>query len=365
MFTDGQCDNMNEVLDLCRCLPLSTRIVAFGLGLSPNRSLFKSLSQITHGQYVYLQSNKNMNDDLYKQLENIRRQIITNIRIEWNFNVDVLTVPDKIRTSYVNDRFIVYALANNDELPFTCHSSMSIRTDQSFEHVSMVNVEYSSNSHPIIARLAARALIKTFEQQLNNININEQANSWQTIHQSIIRLSFRYRIPSLYTTFIGIERSHTCQQHDRIERSIPIDIPSSYQQWRPTSLHVRMIRSIDSSLDRIGHDEMIVRRMIDRQTSAGHWTWQSSQTLINEHVRDIHGRLPTSFVEYMTNEIIPTVTVVVIFETKFPHKRCLWELAADRARQHLIYAFNNNWRTFVSVFNEIRTIVEQETFSTI
>ncbi|CAF1139690.1 unnamed protein product [Rotaria sp. Silwood1] len=130
LLTDGEISNVNEVLDLCRSMATSTRIFSFGLGHSPSRSLVKGLARATNGRFVFIPPNSNVDVHIGKQLQKALQSCITNIQVEWKLGTTVMTAPTNIPPVYVNDRLIVYALANDPMFVFNDKSSVELRNDQ-------------------------------------------------------------------------------------------------------------------------------------------------------------------------------------------------------------------------------------------
>ncbi|CAF5012379.1 unnamed protein product [Rotaria sp. Silwood1] len=108
----------------------STRIFSFGLGHSPSRSLVKGLARATNGRFVFIPPNSNVDVHIGKQLQKALQSCITNIQVEWKLGTTVMTAPTNIPPVYVNDRLIVYALANDPMFVFNDKSSVELRNDQ-------------------------------------------------------------------------------------------------------------------------------------------------------------------------------------------------------------------------------------------
>lgn len=194
----------------------STRIFSFGLGASPSRSLIKGLARATHGRFVFIPPNTNIDGYVEEQLQHAIRQCITNIHVQWNLGVPIEHIPNQLSSAYVNDRLIIYALTNNENIELNDKSSIEIRTDQSYYRLGITKSDRITNNTKMIARLAAKALIIELEHcklsrkaskhvRFGNIGLSasdhEILPTKDDIKQRIIDLSLKYNILSPYTTF--------------------------------------------------------------------------------------------------------------------------------------------------------------------
>jgi hypothetical protein len=244
-MTDGEISNVDQVLDLCRSMSTSTRIFSFGLGRSPSRSLIKGLARATNGRFVFIPPDTNVDVYVGEQLEKALQSSITNIQVKWNLGRNVTKVPTKTPPVYVNDRLIVYALANDDNEShvFYHNSSVELYNDQHRIGEAKVTRILNVSDNGTIGRLAAKALILELQHSklslLNNKSGSRQARFEEQAEQEreklmndekeerkkrIIELSLKYNILSPYTAFVGIEKRVNGNNADMILREVPIEI---------------------------------------------------------------------------------------------------------------------------------------------
>ncbi|CAF3697567.1 unnamed protein product [Adineta steineri] len=446
LLTDGEVSNVSEVLELCRSMASSTRIFSFGLGATPSRSLVKGLARATNGRFVFIPPNTNIDIYIEEQLRKAIRRCITNIRVDWNLGVNVENVPNELPPAYIDDRLIIYALTNNQTIPFNHRSSIEIRTDQSYYRLGITDSDRITNNNKMIERLAAKALILQlehckisrttqkkvrFEDIADNDSLkNEISQSKQHRKQRIIDLSLRYNILSPYTVFIGIEKSLTDKHINRILREVPIQIVADDQpiqstetvlsssrksvdgtkattftnqqsvdkpvhiertredvllsrhsiknnNWQSNSpkhvpLHYHTSTPVKSSVTTqnnystsavdhdenhsVTHDKNIVYYLIHRQGDDGLWHFVSPRKTIKE----LTGKSLSVFQSSETSEntkILVAAIIIVLLETKFIALQSMWIQTVEKARQSLIYYFNNNWQKLIVLFRNIRMIL--------
>lgn len=344
LLTDGEISNVSDVLEFCHSLGSSTRIFSFGLGISPCRSLIKGLAKITNGRYVFIPPNTNINIHVKEQLEKSIRRDITDIRIQWNLGIDVENIPNQLPSAYMNDRLIIYALANKQSIPFNHKSSIEIRTDQSYYHLDITDSDRLFNNNQMIARLAAKALI---------IQLEHSKLPRKDIKQRIIDLSLQYHILSPYTSFIGIEKHVNVNNIHEIPTNLNSYVNGAcYYRNRDSFKHAHL--RARSSID----DILIVYYLINKQTVDGLWNFKSNRKVI----KNLTGKSLSVFQLSQTHnnsQILITAIIIILLEVKFLTLQILWDNAVKKARQCLIRLLNNDWKKLVSLFRDIRIMLNE------
>jgi len=394
----------------------STQIFSFGLGASPSRSLVKGLARTTNGRFVFIPPNSNIDVYVGEQLQKAIRRCITNVHIEWNLGITIENVPKQLPPAYMNDRLIIYALTNNQTIPFNHKSSIEIRTDQSCYRLDITDSDRITNNNEMIARLAAKALIFELEHsqiprkgpkqvRFEHIDVysrdNETIQSNQDIKQRIIDLSLRYNILSAYTAFVGIEKGIDDRNIDMVLREVPIYVERGRQNLSPSrhratnnnnnrqrdsfehvqshydgstpkglsaTIDIRFSNLVNQSKPQKHHirkeedeiysmdDKEIVRYLINKQTIDSLWNFASNRKTI----KDLTGKSLAVFQSSDTHDntqILVTVIVMILLETKFMALRFMWEEYTEKARQRLIHLLNYDWKKFILLFRNIRIIL--------
>lgn len=253
---------------------------------------------------------------LRPQWKKICQRSIRNIQIEWNFPISMQSIPKRIPLSSVNDRLLIYGLTIDEKIRSTHQGSLTIRNDQSYYRLDFSEADRTMNSHSIIKRLACQALIDELEDELV-FSSNENRSK---IEEKLVEISLKYEI---------------------------------FNQW--TKKHRQ---NKQNENDQCQTDEDIVRSILKEQNSAGLWDFPSMWKMIEKlSGKSLH--VFQSSAKHRSTEILLSIIIIVLLESKFSHLRLQWDLAADRARRCLIYLMENNWKTFVHLFKEIRDIIEE------
>ncbi|CAF3153893.1 unnamed protein product [Rotaria sp. Silwood2] len=199
----------------------SARIFSFGLGYSPSRALVKGLARTTNGRFVFIPSNSSVDVYVGEQLQRTLQPAITNVEVEWKFGIPVTNVPTKPPPVYANDRFIVYALANDSGTTFNDDASVELHVNR--YRLSVIKASFVSNTknNGTIARLAVKALI--LELQHAKIPSNNIRGSLQTRLQNQTESSTSST--TITTTTAAADKNQITKQH-----SFHVIIKSAYRK---------------------------------------------------------------------------------------------------------------------------------------
>ena len=237
----------------------SARIFSFGLGQSPSRSLVKGLARATNGRFVFIPPNSSVDTHVGEQLQKALQSCITNVKIKWNINNSVMSVPTQPPPVYANDRLIFYALSDDSTSVFAHDSTVELYADQQrIGEAKITQVPHISNDGTI-ARLAAKALI--LELQHSKLPPKNTAGSLQTRFQEqtqpttapitdekdatkkrIIELSLKYKVLSPHTAFVGVEKRPDGSNANMVLREVPIQISADDQHLQPSHFMANFAR---------------------------------------------------------------------------------------------------------------------------
>ncbi|CAF1362603.1 unnamed protein product [Adineta ricciae] len=266
LLTDGEISDVDQVVDLCRTMATSTRIFSFGLGSSPSRSLVKGLARATNGRFVFIPPNTSVDIHVGEQLQKALQPCITDVQVKWHLDTAtaITTVPTKTPPVYINDRLIVYALADNASIRFDHNARVELISAQHRIGEAKVTRIPNVSNNETIARLAAKALILELQhqklpsskQKLNTgslqarfqksvaSNSSDDETTKELTKKRIIELSLRYNILSPHTAFIGVEKRVNASNVDMVLREVPIQIATDDQHLY-THSNALMLNALD------------------------------------------------------------------------------------------------------------------------
>ncbi|CAF0855018.1 unnamed protein product [Adineta steineri] len=86
LLTDGEIDDVDEVLRLCYSMSSTTRIFSFGLGSAPSRALVKGLARVTNGSFLFIPPNTHVDTAVARQLDKALQPCLVNLKIQCHFD---------------------------------------------------------------------------------------------------------------------------------------------------------------------------------------------------------------------------------------------------------------------------------------
>jgi hypothetical protein len=137
ILTDGEIEDVNQVLRLCHSMSNTTRIFSFGLGSSPSRALVKGLARVTNGSYVFIPPNTHVDIAVAQQLDKALEPCLVNIKIQCHFNNDELKdyriSPKILPPIHAKQRLNVYLMMPKN-IEGTLQGSIEFLTDKVNNH---------------------------------------------------------------------------------------------------------------------------------------------------------------------------------------------------------------------------------------
>lgn len=418
LLTDGEISNVDQVIDLCRGISTSTRIFSFGLGHSPSRSLVKGLARATNGRFVFIPPNSSVDIYVGEQLQKALQHCITNVQIKWNLNTVVTSVPRKTPPVYVNDRLLVYALADNITSTMDQNASVKFYVDQNQLGEATVNRIPNVSVNGTIARLAAKALILELQhaktpsknttgslqsrfEQVQQSSAASTSDEKDLRKKQTIELSLKYNILSPYTAFVGIEKRENENNAGMVLREVPIQISADDQHlstrqpivrlacssFVPRSMHKFDRRHVPSSACRLNESfitnancsysvpeiAMARKRQVliqneSRQDDIKLGQDEPSQVRYfidaqkfdglwdfdSQTIEQLSGQSLKKFSSSYDHQILISAIVVVLLETRYSSLSSLWYGVVQKARNRLMELLNNNNNQLESLLEHVR-----------
>ena len=240
----------------------STRIFSFGLGHSPSRSLVKGLARATNGRFVFVAPNTKVDIHVAVQLQKALQPSITGVQVKWNLGTSVTSAPTKLPPVYVNDRLIVYALADDPTVAFDPQSTVELFTEKVQIAEARVRHEPDVASDGTIGRLAAKALILELQHSklpqatgFGSLQGRFQTHTEPTTvdekeitKRLIVELSLKHNILSPHTAFVGIERRKDGNNAVMVLREVPREVAVAPTKAVPGRFAPRMVPMCDYRL---------------------------------------------------------------------------------------------------------------------
>ncbi|CAF1223287.1 unnamed protein product [Didymodactylos carnosus] len=227
LLTDGEIENVSEVLGLCRKMSLTTRIFSFGLGSAPSRSLVKGLAKATNGSALFIPPKTHVDLAVAKRMEKVLEPCLVNTKIKCHLDSlkenDFQISPKQLPPIYANDRLNLFLLMKQPMTkPLNGAFEFYSDKDALIERITFTNVQPSPDSMTV-TRLAAKSYINDYNHSNGELKSLQKDNT-----QIVIDISLKYSVLSPFTGFVAVEhRTGATAAEDNsnmVLREVPIEI---------------------------------------------------------------------------------------------------------------------------------------------
>uniref|UniRef100_A0A2K5MH55 Poly [ADP-ribose] polymerase n=1 Tax=Cercocebus atys TaxID=9531 RepID=A0A2K5MH55_CERAT len=219
LVSDGHLQDESLTLQLVKRSRPHTRLFACGIGPTANRHILRILSQCGAGVFEYF--NAKSKHSWRKQIEDQMTRLCSpschSVSVKWQqLNPDApeaLQAPAQVPSLFRNDRLLVYGFIPH------CTQATLCALIQEKEFCTMVSTtELQKTTGTMIHKLAARALIRDYEDGILHENETSHEMKKQTLKSLIIKLSKENSLITQFTSFVAVEK------RDENESPFP-DIP--------------------------------------------------------------------------------------------------------------------------------------------
>nr|XP_054384656.1 protein mono-ADP-ribosyltransferase PARP4 isoform X5 [Pongo abelii] len=219
LVSDGHLQDESLTLQLVKRSRPHTRLFACGIGSTANRHILRILSQCGAGVFEYF--NAKSKHSWRKQIEDQMTRLCSpschSVSVKWQqLNPDgpeALQAPAQVPSLFRNDRLLVYGFIPH------CTQATLCALIQEKEFCTMVSTtELQKTTGTMIHKLAARALIRDYEDGILHENETSHEMKKQTLKSLIIKLSKENSLITQFTSFVAVEK------RDENESPFP-DIP--------------------------------------------------------------------------------------------------------------------------------------------
>ncbi|XP_063114500.1 protein mono-ADP-ribosyltransferase PARP4 isoform X2 [Cavia porcellus] len=206
IISDGHLQNEGLTLKLVKRNVLHTRLFTCGVSPTANHHILRNLSQCGAGAFEYfnLKSKHSWKKQIEDQMNRLRSPGCHFVSIKWQqFSADAqqpLQAPAQVQSLFHNDRLLVYGLNSH------CTQASLCALIQEKEFCSMVSTtELQKTTGTMIHKLAARALIRDFEDGILHEDEAKHEMKKQIMKSLIIKLSKENCLMTQFTSFVAVE----------------------------------------------------------------------------------------------------------------------------------------------------------------
>ncbi|XP_036108057.1 protein mono-ADP-ribosyltransferase PARP4 [Molossus molossus] len=207
LVSDGHLREEGLTLQLVRRHVGHTRLFCCGVGSTANRHILRMLSQCGAGLFEYFNSKSkhSWKKQIEDQMTRARSPSCHSISVKWQQlspgAPEPLQAPAQVQALFHNDRLLVYGF-----IPHCTQATLCALIHEKEFSTMVSTTELQKTTGIMIHRLAARALIRDYEDGILHENATHHEMKKQILKSLIIQLSKENSLISQFTSFVAIEK---------------------------------------------------------------------------------------------------------------------------------------------------------------
>uniref|UniRef100_A0A8D1EZ64 Poly [ADP-ribose] polymerase n=1 Tax=Sus scrofa TaxID=9823 RepID=A0A8D1EZ64_PIG len=207
LISDGHLQHESLTLQLVKRNAQHTRLFSCGVGSTANRHILRTLSQYGAGVFEYFNSKSKhgWKKQIEDQMARLRSPSCHAVSIKWQqLSTGApapLQAPAQVQALFHNDRLLVYGF-----IPYCTQATLcAIIQDKKYSTV-VSTTELQKTTGTMIHKLAARALIRDYEDGALHEDETHHEMKKQTLKSLIIKLSKENSLLTQFTSFVAVEK---------------------------------------------------------------------------------------------------------------------------------------------------------------
>ena len=216
LLTDGDVEDVDQILSYVKKNIGDSRIFTFGLGMDAGRKLVSGLAKAGRGKAEFIPSGTRPESKIAKQLSFAMQPVLRNVSVEWG-DLKVVSTPKTVDFLFGGDRAIFYGLVEKytENISYTVTLSAYVG-DKKLNFPVHVEVANWSEGQ-VVHRLAVRSLVREVEKKKREADVEE-----------LTELAVRFGIASKLTSLVAVE------ERDEVMEAtlIPVQVKSAQEQYR-------------------------------------------------------------------------------------------------------------------------------------
>ncbi|XP_035311523.1 protein mono-ADP-ribosyltransferase PARP4 isoform X1 [Cricetulus griseus] len=207
LISDGHLQSENLTLQLVKRNIQHTRLFTCAVGSTANRHILRTLSQCGAGVFEYFnsKSKQSWKKQIEAQMTRIRSPSCHSVSVKWQqLSRDApepLQAPAQVPSLFHNDRLLVYGF-----IPHCTQATLCAFIQEKEFHTMVSTTELQKTTGTMIHKLAARALIRDYEDGVLHDNETNHEMKKKIMKSLIIELSKENSLITQFTSFVAVEK---------------------------------------------------------------------------------------------------------------------------------------------------------------
>ncbi|XP_075805124.1 protein mono-ADP-ribosyltransferase PARP4 isoform X3 [Microtus pennsylvanicus] len=207
LISDGHLQSESLTLQLVRRNIHHTRLFTCAVGSTANRHILRTLSQCGAGVFEYFnsKSKQSWKKQIEAQMTRMRSPSCHSVSVKWQqLSRDApepLQAPARVPSLFHNDRLLVYGF-----IPHCTQATLCALIQEKEFHTMVSTTELQKTTGTMIHKLAARALIRDYEDGILHDNETNHEMKKKTMKSLIIELSKENSLITQFTSFVAVEK---------------------------------------------------------------------------------------------------------------------------------------------------------------
>uniref|UniRef100_A0A8C4RN52 von Willebrand factor A domain-containing protein 5A-like n=1 Tax=Erpetoichthys calabaricus TaxID=27687 RepID=A0A8C4RN52_ERPCA len=287
VFTDGEVENTQEVINEVKKNASSHRCFTFGIGDGASTALIKGMAKAGSGYFQFISRKDRIQPKVMKSLQFALPPAVTNIKLNWHLPnlVKVAPISETPHVLFNGQRTVLYGQLKTKANKNAVGRASLHYTLCGKEYKSEIRFGLKIDKHCRLTahRLAAKVLINEKEDERFLSSMKDKS---ETIKKEIIKISTEAGIITSLTAFIAVHKEkHKAIQQPMVITHIPLGKCSSLYFLNIliyVKLHIQLCLDFDNLL-----------KLVSFQNVDGSWNLEDRlMTLLSKTEQEVLQKMP-------------------------------------------------------------------------
>jgi hypothetical protein len=211
LLTDGEVDNTQTCINICKQHAMKTRVFTFGIGSGADKVLVKGMAEAANGNYEFISDTNNMDEKVLRQLGRALKPAFTDLSLDWGKDLSpvITQTPYHCPPLFNGGTIVFYGFLPKGSLGthnVTLHAKTSTGP---FSTTVALNFDQAMEGDSVV-KLAARSLIRDLQDARSYMHDDKchllPKYTASSVTDAIVKTSLEHQVMSKHTSFLAIEK---------------------------------------------------------------------------------------------------------------------------------------------------------------